>query len=175
MGRKRIPDKWLDYSCINSVIPEARIVPFKCPLPISVCNGEGVPMWTPNDVMREIPNLGLVIDLTNKFPAYYNPNDFAQYGIFYKKIPCVGHFIPKEELYIEFCTVVKSYLWHNFYNNNIIGVHCTHGVNRTGYMICKYLVNELNYSPAQALDIFAQRRGQPLERENYIQNIISLK
>lgn len=34
----------------------------------------------------------------------------------------------------------------------IIGVHCTHGVNRTGYLIAKYLIKEKRYTPKKAVE-----------------------
>ncbi len=33
----------------------------------------------------------------------------------------------------------------------LIGVHCTHGVNRTGYLICRYLVQKLKWEPESAI------------------------
>ena len=29
--------------------------------------------------------------------------------------------------------------------NGLIGVHCLHGLNRTGYMICRYLIEKVQY------------------------------
>ena len=34
----------------------------------------------------------------------------------------------------------------------LIGVHCTHGVNRTGYLICRYLIEKLDWDPQKAID-----------------------
>ena len=34
----------------------------------------------------------------------------------------------------------------------MIGVHCTHGVNRTGYLICRYLIQRMNWDPQAAID-----------------------
>ena len=33
----------------------------------------------------------------------------------------------------------------------VIGVHCTHGVNRTGYLVCRYLVQKLKWAPESAI------------------------
>ena len=33
----------------------------------------------------------------------------------------------------------------------VIGVHCTHGVNRTGYMVCRYMISKLGFAPDQAI------------------------
>lgn len=34
----------------------------------------------------------------------------------------------------------------------LIGVHCTHGLNRTGYMICRYLVEVDGWDVDTAID-----------------------
>ena len=34
----------------------------------------------------------------------------------------------------------------------LIGVHCTHGLNRTGYMVCRYLIQKLKWDPQKAID-----------------------
>lgn len=34
----------------------------------------------------------------------------------------------------------------------LIGVHCTHGVNRTGYFICKYMVSQLDMTAKDAVE-----------------------
>lgn len=33
----------------------------------------------------------------------------------------------------------------------MIGVHSKHGVNRAGYMICRYMIEELGIQPEQAI------------------------
>lgn len=44
-------------------------------------------------------------------------------------------------------------------------VHCTHGLNRTGFFIANYLVHELGYSGAEALEIFETARGKRMKHE----------
>lgn len=36
--------------------------------------------------------------------------------------------------------------------DKLIGVHCTHGCNRTGLMICTYLVSNSNFSAEKAIE-----------------------
>lgn len=51
--------------------------------------------------------------------------------------------------------------------DKIIGVHCTHGVNRTGFMICDYLVHDLKMHPLEAIQRFEAARNHKIERQNY--------
>lgn len=50
----------------------------------------------------------------------------------------------------------------------LIGVHCTHGVNRTGYLICRYLVQQLGWETQDSLKAFGEARGYPVERDIYL-------
>lgn len=34
----------------------------------------------------------------------------------------------------------------------MIGVHCTNGVNRSGYLICRFLIDRLGWSSHDAID-----------------------
>ncbi|GFU36166.1 hypothetical protein NPIL_435061 [Nephila pilipes] len=171
--KKKIPDRWLDYYPLKEAIYDARIIPIKCPLPSNLFTRSNMRRycWTPEDVMHAIPNLGLIIDITNKHPAYYDPNEFISNGIDYVKIPCVGHVIPDSKVFRRLREVISLFLMRNNTNDRIIALHCTHGVNRTGYLICRYLIQQLGYSPDEALQNFALQRGYPIERANYIENL----
>ena len=34
----------------------------------------------------------------------------------------------------------------------LVGIHCTHGVNRTGYLLSRYLIEYLNFEPEKAIE-----------------------
>lgn len=170
-NNKRIPDRWMEYHPIKSTIGDTRIVAFKVPLPLNLFQDEFMSKhkWTPIDVMEAVPNLGLVIDLTFKFPCYYEPLQFLDNGVDYVKIGCAGQVIPQNETFVKFSEAIESF--HKDHPDQIVGIHCTHGVNRTGYMICRYMVEKLGYTAEKALETFATARGYPVERENYKQHI----
>lgn len=42
--------------------------------------------------------------------------------------------------------------------DDIIGVHCTHGFNRTGFLLISYLVEQQDWSLEAGLREFAKRR-----------------
>jgi mRNA-capping enzyme len=50
----------------------------------------------------------------------------------------------------------------------LIGIHCTHGFNRTGFLICSYLVEKLDYSIDMAVALFADSRPPGIYKEQYI-------
>ena len=130
--------------------------------------------WTPRTLLQEHPDLELVIDLTNT-DRYYNGkcdlnrDQDPSHNVEYAKIFTPGHQVPDNNTVSKFFSVVDHFLHNN--NNGLIGVHCTHGVNRTGYMICRYLVQRLKWDPEQALKVFADCRGHPIERQNYVKDV----
>lgn len=131
--------------------------------------------WTPQTLMQTLPNLAMVIDLTNTNSYYNGYQDLKMIdpsvsrSIRYIKIRTPGHIIPHSKLVSRFFYEVDKFL--HFKKEGLIGVHCTHGVNRTGYMICRYLIQRLNWDPKHALMQYANDRGYPIERQNYILNL----
>lgn len=55
--------------------------------------------------------------------------------------------------------------------DDIVGIHCTHGINRSGYLICRYLIQQLGWEVENSVKAFEEGRGYPIERENYVQSL----
>lgn len=87
--------------------------------------------------------------------------------IAYKEIPCPGRgFLNRSDFVKSFCKTIDEFLeenkdnsifiilliLHQYFLDNIIGVHCTNGVNRSGYLICRYLIDSLGWSSHDALN-----------------------
>lgn len=82
---------------------------------------------------------------------------------------CEGREIPNEDVVKRFKTEVTHFLAHS--KDSLVGVHCTHGLNRTGYIVCRYLIECRGYTPEKAIAAFNEARGYPIERENYLQDL----
>ncbi|XP_047351918.1 formin-like protein 5 isoform X4 [Vespa velutina] len=52
--------------------------------------------------------------------------------------------------------------------DDVIGVHCTHGINRSGYLICRYLIQQLGWELQDSLKAFEEARGYPIYRDAYV-------
>ena len=50
-------------------------------------------------------------------------------------------------------------------------IHCTHGLNRTGYVVARALVELHGYTLVDALDAFAAIRSPGLWREEYVRDL----
>ncbi|KAI0978710.1 hypothetical protein GJ496_012012 [Pomphorhynchus laevis] len=111
-----------------------------------------------------------VIDLTNS-RSYYDPADFTMHGINHVKILCVGHKQCPDQSQISKFIKSCSNTIENF-PNSVIGVHCTHGFNRTGYMICYFLVEQLDFSLDAAIRLFKEARHPGIYKQDYLNSLI---
>lgn len=169
-----IPDRWLDYTGVGQVIEGTRFIAFKVPLNEFINDSlDETKRFGMPDLFSLVDEkkLGCVIDLTNT-DRYYNPSDVRKRGICYNKIFTQGHKVPNSKVCDKFFTNVNQFLERNP-GNVLIGVHCTHGVNRTGYLICRYMIDVLGIDPQTAISAFKDARGHGIERQNYLDSLLA--
>ncbi|XP_078494162.1 RNA/RNP complex-1-interacting phosphatase homolog [Ciona intestinalis] len=175
----RIPDRWLDYEKMGQVIEGTDILAMKVPL------YEGITRDLPKkehfnwknavDTAEERGHrIGTVVDLTYS-TRYYQPRDFTNNGISHHKIFVPGQIIPPPKVVSDFTSIMSKFEKNKQSDNEVIAVHCTHGLNRTGYLICRYLIEEKKFKPKDAIEKFNSARGHKIERENYLKDLISLE
>jgi atypical dual specificity phosphatase len=174
----RIPDRWEEYEPLGKLIVGTRFVSFKVPLKEDLCRWSrlDISSWfTPQKLIKLIENdghqLGLIIDLTNT-DRYYNRTEITDAGIGYVKIYTEGHIVPTAVVQKTFFDAVDNFLSENAGNDRLIGVHCTHGLNRTGYLVCRYMINRMKFEPQTAIDAFNVARGYSIERVNYLNDLL---
>ncbi|XP_074473149.1 RNA/RNP complex-1-interacting phosphatase isoform X15 [Sebastes fasciatus] len=176
MSRKKngIPDRWLDYEAVGRRLDGTRFIAFKVPLKQSLnrqlpCSQVFGP-WDLLDVLdKENQELGLIIDLTFT-TRYYKLQDVPE-SLLFVKIFTAGHEVPSDDTILSFKRTVRSFLRDNAENDKLIGVHCTHGLNRTGYLICRYLIDVDGMDPEEAVELFNSSRGHVVERQNYLEDL----
>ncbi|KAM8828002.1 uncharacterized protein AB9W97_004183 isoform 2-T2 [Spinachia spinachia] len=88
------------------------------------------------------------------------------------KIFTAGHEVPSDKTILSFKRAVGVFLRDNADNDLLIGVHCTHGLNRTGYLICRYLIDVDGMDPKEAVELFNSSRGHAVERQNYLDDLL---
>ncbi|UZE89807.1 PTP [Parapoynx stagnalis nucleopolyhedrovirus] len=163
------PARWEEYSSYGNVIENTNILCFKTPLRPNVfmyISDDYV--WTLNRLCEKEPSLGAIIDLSTS--NHYDGKNVKRAGLLYHKLHVPGRVIPNETLVQEFIDTMEDFT--KKCPGMLIGVHCTHGVNRTGYMVCKYLQLKLNISPEQAIAMFESARGHKIDRQNYVENLL---
>ncbi|XP_068277543.1 RNA/RNP complex-1-interacting phosphatase [Nyctibius grandis] len=173
-GASRVPERWTDYIPLGRRMPGTRFIAFKVPLRKSFDrNLHPEERFSPYDLIKKVKEqkeeLGLIIDLTYT-TRYYRPEELPA-TLCYSKILTMGREIPNKQTIFQFRCVVKKFLRDNKDNDKLIGVHCTHGLNRTGYLVCRYLIDVEGMEPNTAIELFNRARGHPIERTNYIQDL----
>ncbi|NXI08211.1 DUS11 phosphatase, partial [Irena cyanogastra] len=166
--------RWTAYTPLGRRLPGTRFVAFKVPLQKGFeQNLLPEERFSPRDLLRKVEErkeeLGLIIDLTYT-TRYYGREELPP-TLRYLKILTMGHEIPNRKTFLRFRYVVRRFLAANKDNDKLIGVHCTHGLNRTGYLVCRYLIEVEGMEPNAAIELFNRSRGHPMERPNYIQDL----
>ncbi len=162
--------KWLRFTNFNAFIENTNIIPFKCPLAKKydeyLEQSEIFHFQHVYDYSVKINKpITDIIDLTFTY-KYYTPKkeNFHKNNVEHHKYLIPGKKLPNEEMLNEILDKMHSLIQ----NNKVIGVHCTHGINRTGFIICSYLVRKHGWEPSLALKAFETARGFPMEYQEYI-------
>ncbi|CAF1402650.1 unnamed protein product [Rotaria sordida] len=170
-----LPPRWLDCPRKSTIIAD-KFIAFKTPLDDRYKEKINVGQtWTCSmlidAVKREQKNLGLIIDLTNTERFYKSDAEFKDKNIRYEKIRCRGHGeTPSDEQVDRFINICNDFLDNNA--NGIIGVHCTHGFNRTGFLICAYLCREHDMSIDATIDLFSKARPPGIYKQDYLNTLL---
>lgn len=113
--------------------------------------------------------MGLLVDLTNT-TRFYDRADIEKEGIKYVKLSCKGHGeCPTAETTEMFIRLCEHFIEKT--PTELIGVHCTHGFNRTGFLICAYLVEKMDWSIEAAVAAFAQARPPGIYKGDYLKEL----
>ncbi|XP_057438787.1 uncharacterized protein LOC130730727 [Lotus japonicus] len=168
--RNMPPDGWLDCPAQGQEL--GCIIPSKVPLGESFNDYVSSKKYTPKQAILQPRvlgrELGLVIDLTNT-TRYYPVSDWTKEGIRHVKIRCKGKdSVPDEESVKMFCDEVLDFGSQRTNTKKYILVHCTHGFNRTGYMIIHFLVRTESISVTEAIKKFARARHPGIYKPDYI-------
>ncbi|GAV68537.1 DSPc domain-containing protein/mRNA_cap_enzyme domain-containing protein/mRNA_cap_C domain-containing protein [Cephalotus follicularis] len=174
--KNKLPHGWLD--CPSAGHEIGCIIPSKVPL------GEAYNDYIPpgrrysfKQVIHQQRvlgrKLGLVIDLTNT-SRYYSTFDLKKEAIKHVKIQCKGRdAVPDNSSVNNFVFEVTQFLSRQKHSKKYVLVHCTHGHNRTGYMIVHYLMRSLPISVTQAIKIFSDARPPGIYKPDYIDALYS--
>jgi len=160
--KARISTKWKNYTFYGELIKNTRLICAKTPITQYKHTPELLVQSINNDHRRH--KVGLVIDLTDT-TKYYNSQEFIALNVVYYKINCKGMKIPSEETVEHFKDIIIKYFKEHEKNNKSICIHCFNGVNCSGYMICRYLIDVLKYTPIAAIHVFQDARGYSIEHD----------
>eukprot|EP01059_Diplonema_ambulator_P013292 TRINITY_DN23821_c0_g1_i1.p1 TRINITY_DN23821_c0_g1~~TRINITY_DN23821_c0_g1_i1.p1 ORF type:complete len:385 (+),score=29.18 TRINITY_DN23821_c0_g1_i1:88-1242(+) len=164
------PKGWYDYPKMGGLVEGTNLVPVKVMLNrrYDGCLA-AEERWGIREMMAEVEKVcgkkvvG-VVDLTNT-DRYYRAVDVVGMGLWHSKMWGIqGHGkVPQIAYAKEFCETIKG-----TEQDGVVVVHCTHGINRTGFMICYYLSTVLGVPPAEALMRFHRARPPGMLKAAYV-------
>ncbi|CAL2036792.1 unnamed protein product [Caenorhabditis brenneri] len=168
-----VPKDWIKYEALGNVIPRTRFIVFKTPINSQLSSKlHKEQRFTTNDLFRKLAergqHLGLVVDLTDT-DRFYDKKDITGMCVEYEKVNCPGRgFTERDECVESFNQVIQDYTDKCEDQDALIGVHSTNGINRCGYLICRFLIERLGWSSHEAIDAFEQARGCSIEKGAYV-------
>ncbi|XP_077253045.1 uncharacterized protein LOC143892358 isoform X2 [Tasmannia lanceolata] len=169
--KTKLPHGWL--GCPAYGRPIGCIIPSKVPLG-EFYNAYVVPgkRYSLKQVIHQQRvlgrEIGFVIDLTNT-TRYYPPSDWKKQRIDHVKIACKGRdAVPDNESVNIFVNEVLQFGSSHKHSKKYVLVHCTHGHNRTGFMIVHFLMRSQPISVTEALQLFAKARPPGIYKDDYI-------
>ncbi|ENN77339.1 mRNA-capping enzyme isoform X1 [Dendroctonus ponderosae] len=110
--------------------------------------------------------IGLWLDLTNT-NRFYDKAEIEKFGCKYIKLKCRGHGeTPNKDQVNSFLELVHSFIAQH--PLEIVAVHCTHGFNRTGFLIVSYLIEKMDFCLDVALQTFADARPVGIYKQDYL-------
>jgi len=165
-------EKWEATPSVGAVIEGSNFLPMKLML-------DGHYEHSPDAVLQNYPNVGLIIDLSGDKDSY-DRSRFVRDGpfdnasvVYYRSIPLASKSVPSNQDIFKFLQVVDEYncLLSSRNEDRLIVVHCHYGYNRTGLLICAYLIERLGWSVDEALAAFAKARFPGIKHQNYLDKL----
>lgn len=155
-------EKWKNTESRGVPVEGTRIIPMK----LMRDNDEE---HSPQHILDLYPNLGFIIDLSND-EGSYDKSKFIERNIEYQRIQIESKVIPSSTDVFQFISIVKDFKAREA-DKDII-VHCHYGYNRTGLMICAYLIEEVHVTVQEALKRFKAARPPGIKHQNYIDKLV---
>lgn len=169
-----IPNRWLHCPRKATGLIAEKFMAFKTPLSQRYDDQVPAECRFPPEMLftlcksRKI-RFGLWIDLTNT-SRFYDKRVVEEEGCKYVKLQCRGHGeAPSEDQTKTFVELVDNFIRKHPLER--IAVHCTHGFNRTGFLIVAYLVEKMDCAIEIALDMFAKVRSPGIYKGDYLEEL----
>lgn len=160
---------------MGDLIRDSRFLPMRCPLDDKFTHLYESPehAWSPKLFVQEQESKGhnvrMVVDLTNTFKYYDGSAEFEGTSIEYVKLKIEGFNAPPREDEVNRFMGIADEFFEKNPEEGSIAVHCTHGLNRTGYLIVSYLVKKKGCTVKHALESFSLARPPGLIKHMYVE------
>jgi hypothetical protein len=110
-------------------------------------------------------DVGLVIDLSNHDCLY--SDGILETGVRRVHVRNVAKSVPGVDAVAEVIATARAFFLEPKNAEKYVAIHCAYGFNRTGFVLCCYLVEKCGLSAAQALAAFAEARKPGVKHERF--------
>lgn len=119
-----------------------------------------------NPIQFEIehPEIFAVIDIGSDTPSY-EPCNFQR--IKYVKYKTESKVTPDNVTIMKFIEIVSQLMEERDNDKQFIVVHCHYGQNRTGFLICCYLIEKLGWSVSEAIQGFEKAKSPGIKHVHF--------
>lgn len=148
--------KWRETQNVGAVVKNSRFRGMKT-------LRQDDPDHNPATLEKNFPDICAIIDISREAPPY-DPSTFTR--IKYYKFPTVSKIPPSREEVAKFVELVDSIKCEG-----TIGVHCHYGFNRTGFLICSYLLETTDMSVQDAIRAFEDSRPSGIHHIHFIDEL----
>lgn len=167
--------QWQECTKVGTPLPGTSIIPVKTPFEGALQEkAMAAGLITEEDAFTKADLLemceengypvGAVIDLVNTTKYYKGFSD--EEGIEYHKVPIPGRTVPSIKDVKTIFGIIDEYVKRN--PDYYVAIHCTHGVNRTGFFCAAYMLTRTpqgrKMSSQQAVAAFEKARGTPMDK-----------
>ncbi|KAI3383956.1 hypothetical protein SNEBB_006865 [Seison nebaliae] len=151
---------------IGDVIEGTRIIPIKTP----ITETNFSPEICIDELRKRKFQIKTIINLTNE-KRYYKDKDFEKFNINVIRLPVRGcGRIPSDELVDTFIEIIDKF--HKDNPDTYVLIHCLHGLNRTGYFICRYLIKNHQMRPFEAIEKFNRNRHHEIRYRSLVDDLL---
>lgn len=109
-----------------------------------------------------------VVDISADIPPY-SPKSFEH--IKYYKCATVSKVVPDAQAARRFIQLIDDIFASTNEPDPLIVVHCHYGFNRTGFLICCYLIEKLGWSVPEAIDGFKEAKPPGIKHQHFIDEL----
>jgi hypothetical protein len=174
------------------------IIPMKTPIADKYIEGKHWNSFTIHDFVQEQWSnhgrlVGLMIDLSNHDCIYdfenvhvpvhslsaiapaLSHNDFKrEHGhdymtLRYIKHRCISKMCPTRDNIDKFTEIVLNFKKNH--PRHYIGVHCSYGFNRTGFVVCSFMIEQCGLSVDDAVQLFASSRKPGIKHKWFVDEL----
>eukprot|EP00929_Paragymnodinium_shiwhaense_P083120 TRINITY_DN44158_c0_g1_i1.p1 TRINITY_DN44158_c0_g1~~TRINITY_DN44158_c0_g1_i1.p1 ORF type:complete len:362 (+),score=68.21 TRINITY_DN44158_c0_g1_i1:56-1141(+) len=175
--------RWVECARVGKPIAGTRIVPCKTPFEGRLADAAykeellgDEERFTKKDLLDKCTDqatpIGLVIDLVNTY-KYYGGFRKAD-GVEYHKLWIRGASVPPRYIVDQGFDLIDDFLARD--SEKYVAVHCTHGVNRTGFFVCAYLMTRgIQQFAPEAMEMFKAARGEKIDKINLVRALHRLE